>query len=173
MEYNNVTMLDDLPDLDEFEKQNNIMNTQESIIPSNMYNKYKGILRTSHQTPNEAGMNTAKYVGNYTPLPSHLQQAHLYYAQQQQQQFQPQPQQFQPPPQQQQYVQQQYQQPPQPKPVITETYSEVVKDKEDKNVEFANVLKGCLIVIIILLVIFIILLLYFLKVINDAMSIKM
>lgn len=77
----NITMLDDLPDLDDMEqnmyvtnshypKDNNIMN---GMIPENMYNKYKGVLKNNHQVPPESGMAPIQYKGSYTPIPKTYQ----------------------------------------------------------------------------------------------------
>ena len=167
MDYN-ITLLEDLPDIDEIETQKNLMQNQHSMIPDTMYNKFKSNLRVSRELPSEAGMNTVKYIGNYTPIPPYINsqmspmqqyntQQPMQYMQYNQNQTQPY------------FVQQ---------PLTTENYSDIKTNDEIKstvknptqNCDCIKRLRAYLIVIIVLLVIFILLMLYFLRVLNFLMS---
>ena len=183
MDYN-ITMLDDLPDIDEIETGKSLMQTKNSMIPDNMYNKFKGNLRPVRQIPNEAGMNTAMYIGNYTPVNAFPQMSaamtpittqqitlplHTAHTTQYTQNQIPS------------YYVQQPSQVHQQMPILTESYVNMnkINDRahaeitmstenfENKKCDCTNTLKGYLVAIIILLIIFILLLMYFIRVINN------
>jgi len=187
MDYN-VTMLEDLPDIDEIESQANHMYTQNSIIPNDMYNKFKGNLRAAREIPSEAGMNTVKYMGNYTPVPVSQPVLNSNFPVTQV------PQQITLPIHTTQFTQNQvptyYMQPPittisQPistPTVVQESFTsrppqfekpqmaEITMSTErydSPSCDCTSTLKGYLVAIIILLIIFILLLLYFLRVLNN------
>lgn len=177
MDYN-ITMLDDLPDIDEIESNaNHMYSNNNSIMSNEMYSKFKGNLRATREIPREAGMNTTKYVGDYTPVfntnfpvtqvpqhlnaPMHMQNQFSYYTHPQLTQYMQQPQ----------HVNAMFQesftrQQNSGKPQMTEIAMSTEKHDYSK-CRCVNTLKGYLVAIIILLIIFILLLLYFLRVINN------
>jgi len=176
-------MLEDLPDIEEIESQANHMYSQNSIIPNDMYNKFKGNLRAVREIPNEAGMNTVKYMGNYTPVPANQPMLNSTFPMTQV------PQQITLPLHTTQLTQNQvptyyvFSQPVNSaQPVIQESFTttsrQIEKPQmaeitmsterfESQKCDCTSTLKGYLVAIIILLIIFILLLLYFLRVLNN------
>jgi len=73
-------MLDDLPDIDDLENNNYIYSTNNQIMPTNTYEKYKTNIRQNHVIPVEAGMTRMNYEGSYTPI--NYQQPNIMYYQQ-------------------------------------------------------------------------------------------
>lgn len=78
---NNVTMLEDLPDIEDFENNNYIYSNNNQIMPNNMYEKYKSNIRNTHVIPQEAGMTSMNYQATYTPI-NYAQQPNIMYYQQ-------------------------------------------------------------------------------------------
>jgi hypothetical protein len=78
----NVTMIDDLPSLDDLEGNSGL-----SMIPSDNANQINKFIRNGYQPPQEAGMNT-KQQQQQQQQQQHKQQQHQQHQQQHQQQQQ-------------------------------------------------------------------------------------
>jgi hypothetical protein len=65
----NITMIDELPDLDDIEVPTPILPKSKGLnmIPDDMSNKYQKNIRNSHNVPNESGMYSDNN-GGFTPL---------------------------------------------------------------------------------------------------------